>query len=378
MIPILRYLFFTAFLSIATSCAKEEGDTPDRMTTRTVMVYMAANNSLAAEAYKNINQMEEGFKAVDGKLIVYARLFGQQPKLYEIAHDTSPEIKSKVLKTYNDHDSSNPEIMKMVFADIKAYARAPSYAAILWSHATNWAPADLGQVSVRSFGDDNYSRMDVQQLKEALPANLDYLIFDACSMASVEVLYELRDVAPYILASPTEVLSVGMPYDQIYSLLYHEDVKMGLRGVAEAYVNYYKQKKGEEQSATFSLVDTKQMEQLAATTKALLTTYEYRLPAINRNAVQRMDLDQSSPVVAFDFIDLFEQQLSDEEIQPLYAAVDRVVVYKAHTDTFLGQPIRAFSGLSTYVPVAEEGHLKPFYQTLSWFDAAAYGLLFRW
>lgn len=375
---LLRYISFVFIFCVASGCTKDEDIIIEEPVARTVMVYMAANNSLAAEAYANLNQMEEGFSGIDGKLIVYARIFGQQPRLYEIIHDTSPEIKSKVLKTYADHDSSDPEMMKIIFADMMDLAPANSYAAILWSHATNWAPANLGQISVRSFGDDNFSSMDVQVLKEALPKGLDFLIFDACSMASVEVLYELRDVAPYILASPTEVLSVGMPYEQINALLYRSDVKSGLATIAETYVAYYKQKVGLEQSASFSLIDTRQMESLALATKELLTSYADRIPSLDREGVQRLDLDPSTPVAAFDFLDMFDRHFSEEELESLHAAVDRVVLYKAHTDSFLGQPIYAFSGLSTYIPVQEEDHLRVFYQTLSWSQNAGYSQLFWW
>jgi hypothetical protein len=52
---------------------------------RTVMVYMAANNSLASDTYTNLNQMEEGFTGIDGKLIVYARIFGQEPKYMKLS-----------------------------------------------------------------------------------------------------------------------------------------------------------------------------------------------------------------------------------------------------------------------------------------------------
>lgn len=375
---IIRYIGFLSIFCLASSCSKDEDSMVDGPVARTVMVYMAANNSLAANAYDNLNQMEEGFSDIDGKLIVYARIFGQQPRLYEIQHDNTPEIKSKVLKTYGDHDSSDPEMMKIIFADMMEAAPANSYAAILWSHATNWAPAALGRVGVRSFGDDNFSSMDVQVLKEALPKGLDFLVFDACSMASVEVLYELRDVAPYILASPTEVLSVGMPYEQINALLYQADVKTGLSAIAKQYVEYYGQKTGLEQSASFSLVDTRQMAQVAAATKQLFAAYPARVSAFSRQGVQRLDLDPSTPVAAYDFLDLFGRHFNEQELSSLRAAVDRAVVYEAHTDFFLGQPIRTFSGLSTYIPVPEENSLKSFYQTLSWSADAGYDRLFWW
>lgn len=372
----LIYLYSCIVLLYVTSCAKKEDDTIAPIASRTVMVYMAANNSLSSEAYQNLNQMEEGFVGIDGKLLVYARLFGQQPKIYEIQYDTSPEIKSKVLKTYSDHDSSDPEMMKIIFADMKGLSPSHSYGAILWSHATNWVPANLGKLGTRSFGDDHFSRMDVQQLQSALPQGLDFLIFDACSMASVEVLYELRDVAPYILASPTEVLSVGMPYHQINSLLFDRDVKHGLTAIAKAYVGYYQQKIGLEQSATFSLVDTKQLPGLAHKTAQLLSQNPQFLSAINRNNVQRLDLDPNTPVKAYDFLDLFEKHLPSDQLLSFKSAIDKAIIFKANTPTFLGKPITNFSGLSSYIPAPEESYLFPFYRTLAWYGDAGYNSLF--
>lgn len=374
----LIYFFFT--LLVVTSCSRDD-DSPsgnNAVATRTVMVYMAANNSLASDAYTNLNQMEEGFTGIDGKLIVYARIFGQEPKIYEIVHDTSPDIKSKVLKKYGDHNSSDPAVMKMIFDDMKSLAPANSYGAILWSHATNWVPANLGQLKTRSFGDDNSKSMDVQQLKSALPANLDFLIFDACSMASVEVLYELRNVAPYILASPTEVLSVGMPYHQIGRLLYTPDVKTGLTETAKAYVEYYRQKSGLEQSATFSVIDTKQLPLLAQETKKLLQNNPDVIAKISRTGVQRLDLDPNTPISAYDYTDMLDKYFPQEQLVSVKNALSKTVVYKANTSNFLGKPIAAFSGLSCYIPVEGEAYLAPFYKTLSWSQDSAYGMLLRW
>ena len=55
-------------------------------------------------------------------------------------------LKVKVLKKYGDHNSSDPAVMKMIFEDMKSLAPTNSYGAILWSHATNWVPANLGQL----------------------------------------------------------------------------------------------------------------------------------------------------------------------------------------------------------------------------------------
>lgn len=358
-------------------CSKSDDVIPENE--RTVMVYMAANNNLASDAVDNINQMEEAYQDIDGKLLVYARIFGSKPTLYEIVHDQSPEIKSKVLKTYSEHNSSDPLIMRMVFADLKNLAPSESYGAILWSHATNWFPADSYRPKTRSFGDDNFNSMDVQDLQYALPHDLDFLVFDACSMASVEVLYELKDVCPYILASPTEVLAVGMPYDQVGKHLFDSDVRIGLMNVAKAYHDYYQSKMGSLQSATFSLIDTHRLQDVAKASKTLLEHEQERLGGMSRQGVQRMDLDPTTPVIAFDMLDMFEKNFDGSApLNALKEAIADAVIFKTNTAAFLGQPIRKFSGLSSYLPVEQETEVASFYKTLSWTKVSGYDKLFYW
>lgn len=359
------WLFYTAIFTLS-SC---KDDLPSKRfisekSKRVVMLYMSANNNLAQEAYLNLNQMEEGYRHIDGKLLVYARIFGQQPKIYEIVADHSPQIVSKVLKTYPDHNASDPTIMKMVFSDMQDLASADSYAAILWSHATNWYPAAGRTIKVRSFGDDESRDMDIQDLKNALPKNLDYLIFDACSMASVEVLYELKDIVPFVLASPTEVISVGMPYQKVLPYLFKEDIKQGLQEVAQTYYNYYQAKEGLYQSATFSLVDMSYLNELAQlmktiNTNAALTNYKVE-------EVQRLDLDSNSPVKAYDFMDFLQHNYPTDAVYSIQKIFEKAIIYKVKTSHFLGSPIRNFSGLSCFVPTNEEKSVIDFYRILNW------------
>ena len=50
--------------------------------------------------------------------------------------------------------------------------------------------------------------MEIDDLAKGLPDDLfDFILFDACYMASVECTYELRNKAEYILASPTETMA---------------------------------------------------------------------------------------------------------------------------------------------------------------------------
>ena len=86
--------------------------------------------------------------------------------------------------------------------------------------------------------------MEVPQLAQALKAagQWQYVIFDACFMSSVEALYDLRSVAPYIVASPAEVMSGGFPYSTMVPLLLGKDnTPTSLENVCRAYMDIVKQ-----------------------------------------------------------------------------------------------------------------------------------------
>ncbi|WP_293930788.1 clostripain-related cysteine peptidase [Sphingobacterium sp. UBA6645] len=373
MFKIWLYRLFAVFiLAVLISCKKEPHEI---IAERTILLYMAANNNLAGNAYDNINQMEEGFRNIDGALIVYAKIFGQSPRIYRISYDNSREIKSAVLKSYPDHDSSDPKIMKMVMDDMQKLAPAKSYGLVLWSHASNWLPG-TSKLKTRSFGDDDGRTMDIKALKSALPTNLDFLVFDACSMASVEVLYELKDITPLVLASPTEIINTGMPYHQVLNGLFHDNIPSGLREVAIATYEYYNEKDGILRSATFSLIDMKQLEMLAETTKLLIS--EMNVKRVRRDGIQRLDLDRTSPISAFDFLDFGQRHLSFEAAKKLEEAIDKVVLFKIYTTHFLGVPLKKFSGLSCYIPDQHQYNYSRYYKSLNWTKKSGFNQLFWW
>lgn len=354
------------------SCGKES---VHPVSSKTVIVYISANNSLASNAFANINQMEEGFTGIDGKLIVYAKIFGQQPCIYEISHHTGPDIVSRKARVYNDHDASDPAVMKMVMNDIKSLYPAKTYGAIVWSHATNWLPKDAA-IALRSFGDDQGAKMDVQDLKTALPDNLEYLIFDACSMASVEVAYELKDKADYIMASPTEVLSVGMPYQLIAKYLFDVKAERGLQQMAGACYNYYMAQTGHMQSATYALIKTSELRSLAQSTKSLLYNHRFGYSDFRRTEIQRLDFDPRSLTAGFDFMDFLNKNFDTVYLTNIRSAFEKAVLYKVHTPAFLGKPINTFSGLSCYIPTAGNEWVHPFYRKLDWYNAAGFDQMF--
>ncbi|MDR0262294.1 MAG: clostripain [Sphingobacterium sp.] len=356
------FVVLCMLLVISLTGCNDKKDIVHEQDSRVVLVYIGANNNLVSDAYNSLNAMEEGMVGLDADVYVYAALAGTTPKIYKIVADQSPEIKSTIVKSYGDQDSANPEVMKQILLTMKEYAGSRPSGLVLWSHATNWLP-NVG-VKLMSFNEDRGNKTELRDLQTIIPSGLDFLMFDACSMASVEVLYQLRDKAKYTIASPAEVLSTSMPYDLVLKHLVDPDLERGLKSTASAYFNFYNQLTGLYQSATISVVNNAYWSDLAnnvhiALTKSPLTT-------IYRDNLQRLDFDDKSLSAGFDFLDFVNQNMLPADGEAIRSTVLRLVVYKANTRTFLGKPILKFSGLSCYVPNDLNKWIHPYYNTLQW------------
>jgi hypothetical protein len=217
--------------------------------------------------------------------------------LYELIEDGYGGYDRRELKDYSDvpdFNSLRPETMKGILADIRSLAPAEKYAISFGMHATGWIPTSLGGLTQRSsmqkfkpmlVKDYNVGitrnlggSMDIGQFTEALGGSqFDFIIFDACLMSSIEALYDLRSVAPYIIVSPAETPLHGFPYDTVVRRIFSD--WGNVQSVCEAFMEYYRTN---QPYAAISLIKTSQLEELAAATRAVIEsgTKPVDLPAI--------------------------------------------------------------------------------------------------
>lgn len=185
----------------------------------TVLVYMAADNDLSSFAVEDILQMESAVQAENLKLVVQVDLPVYGATRYLIKRNQSPGIGSTVLQELGTIDSGDPNQLKDFIR--WGFARYPSQhkMLIIWSHADSWyknpkyiAPdLDTGNVIGVANG----------ELSSALSAGpkLDILLFDACSMQSIEIVHTLRHYADIIVGSADQVPVQGFPYSEIVPIL---------------------------------------------------------------------------------------------------------------------------------------------------------------
>lgn len=364
----INILFLIVYTLISSSCDRSELPYSE-LSKKTIIVYMAADNDLSDDAIADIEEMKQGFPKTKNNLIVFADINGKPPYLLKIDRE-----KETVIKSYPELDSTDPTTLAEITKEVIRLYPAEEYGLILWSHGTSWLPAGA---TLRSFGKDvgsaNGSGMNIPELAKSLPVKFDFIIMDACLMGSVEVAYELKDNADFIIASSTETIANGFPYDKIIPELMEPVINY--QSIAKHYYDYYNNMSGAYRSATISVVNTHYLEALSHQLKLLFESNNAQVSLTDRESIQHLDIYEEQ--YAFDLLDFVKNIFTTTDVDDFINILNQVVIYKAHTPMFLSKyKIKTYCGLSSYIPDQEMERLNLYYKTLEWYNAAGIYNLF--
>lgn len=313
----------------------------------------------------------------------------------------------KTANTYPEHNSASAEVLGEVLREVKQLYPSPSYGLVVFSHSSGWLPeGSLGNPKLRATSPptpkggvvnssplggrgagailqsviiDNGSEMELPAFAEAIPDGmLDFIIFDACYMAGVEVAYELKDKARYVVASSAEVVSPGfIPVytTEALSLLFQP--KADLQGFCQRIEADYRKRQGDYGSLTLSLISTRGLDDLAAALNNKcfddndLKNKIGLTPTGGGTSIQAFD--RGGGTLFFDLADSYKELMTGEERTAFQAAIDGCVLWKAATPAFLpnygGFQVRAHCGLTTYLPQERYPKLNEAYKGLKWSQA---------
>ena len=355
-------------LSFLLSCNKVEEKT---LPQRTVLIYIAGDNSLSSFAEYNMGMIEEGCKDADldnGNIIAYIDTKNATPGLYQFRKDKNGSVSRILIKEYEEENSASPENLRSVITTVKEQFPSESMGLVLWSHGTAWFPSNLDSY-LRSFGQDGNNHMELDDLNYVLnDFHFDFILFDACYMASVEVVYALRNCTDYIIGSATEILAEGFPYNEITPMLLNADVT----GIADSFYNHYNQYSGISRSASVSIVKTSEIDNLADACRNILSKQtEESLYNIDLYQVQALEYLTWNNHKLYDMEDYLSQIANNEEYTNLKTAMDKAIIYKACTpENYFAKcgsiTIDKFSGLSIYAYQKNYPKLNDWYDQLEW------------
>ncbi|MDO5105502.1 clostripain-related cysteine peptidase [Capnocytophaga sp.] len=366
------------------SCNKSEYTQTELLPkSNAVFIYMIADNDLDFYATANINEME-AFAAQNpnaGSVYVYIDRAKNRktahPVLYQISADTTAKINSKILKVYPENNSANEQIFKNVLDEVFAITITKNEKLrrlVLWSHGSAWLLhssllTSNRATAVKSFGLDQtnmdggsfHSEMDIRKLASSLKGcHFDFLLFDACFMASIEVFYELKNNFDYIIASPTEVLASGFPYKEILGDMLAQQVNY--KNISQKYVSHFQQKKGILQSASAVVIKTDELDNFAKELK------KYVSDSKEINTANWLQYDQGNAGYLFDMGDFITHLQENQADNKLLDQFEKMRVAYHHTPYFFNTiPLAKSSGISVFIPKkTTKKEEYDFYKTFSW------------
>ena len=394
----VRYILAVVLSAVLfSSCINEEYEGPDPdLPVRTILVWLGGDNNLSDETGRKIEALRQGWTYTGNKCLIYqdsrdgARLLRLRGGCR-----TTPMPYVEIVREYGAENSASPATFARVLREVADEYPADSYGLIFFSHASGWLPAGTLQnpqkqrKRSRSIGVDDggtgRAEMEIAEFAAAIPDGMfDFIVFETCLTAGVEVAYELRGKSDYMLASAAEIVSPGFTpvYPSALRLLCNTAVetRTALEAFGHAWMNYVATNyTGARRSATLSLIDIDETSPLAARTQAALRTRSAEAPDLSR--LQHFDRPGSygdSPALPrfFDLDEWVEEVADPDEYEAFWAQLERTVVWKAATETFMagqnGFTVRRHSGLTTYVEQDAFPDLNQAYRRLSW-SGAVYG-----
>lgn len=308
-----------------------ESDPPVIDNELTILLYMPWTGSLTSEGLypyltENIESVctaIEGMKGMtDYRLMLFISESYNKSKLYEITYNESRvKCEKKQVKEYSGHEYTSVKGLTDILNEVKNHASAQNYAMVLGCHGTGWTFKDswhrypnyakstspsVGEESgvdipyqnydgvitpmhTRFFGsvsDISTFSTDIPTLAQAIAnagMKMEYILFDDCYMANVEVAYELRNVTDFLLASTSEVMAIGVPYYSMWASL--ASVTPGYVDAVSAFDRFYRDYV--MPYGTFSAIDCRQMDELATAMREINSRYKLSDEALH--SIQVLD-----------------------------------------------------------------------------------------
>lgn len=371
-------------VSLLVSCAKD-GVAQDSPRRQVLLVYLGGDNDLGGEAREKLEALRNGWSGdARQRIVIYIDRAGAGSELFEVATANTGGNTLRAVGDYGDENSASAAVFARVITDVRRLYPADSYRLLVFSHATGWLPPGAfddpygfgrntgngkGQIpSSRAVIRDGDSWMELTDFAAAIPDGLfDCIVFETCFMAGVEVAYELRHKAPWILASSAEIVAPGFTplYSTVQATLF-ADTPQELGEQAFRHVQTYSDYRN---SATYSLIRTSELEILADYVRRNCDPDR----TVDVSGIQRFDRKRTHNLF-FDFGDYYTRLLKPEaDPADLARIIGACVSWKAATPGFMNQQgglggftIESHSGLTAYIPHEQFVDLNHRYRNLQW------------
>ncbi len=380
----------------------------------TILAYLVANNNLDSDILANIGAMYDGLAAIEevATLLVYwdgKTSVGDNRSTHAILKyqtDGKGNINgipvldenyllddvldvAEVVKEYPEQLSTDKKVMTQVLKDMRSLISTPKVGLIAGSHASAWTNSIYLTSRSRSFGQDGSgtdNTMLITDMADAIKDSgitLDFLLFDACYMGTIEVCDAFQKVANYQIVSPLEIIAYGFPYEYAMKDLYEGTVE-GYTRICETYINYYQElyQSGQVAWGTITLVDSKEIISLTQLLKEQISQHADLLADYSVAHLQEYG-KRNGKYISFDLMQ-FVKDLNEGVLPELFQTqLDKTILYKGCLEyanpSYFNVDKANYCGLGMYIPNPATPKWNAYYKTTDWYSLLGWNQVsFNW
>lgn len=238
--------------------------------------------------------------------------------------------------TYRESPGKNPDRNKLLTFLKKSFSESKAKKAlVLYGHGDG--PTGLRDLKTA----------ELKKLLGELNIKLDIIWFDACFLANIEFLYELRKSSSYIIASEEAEFSAGMPFESLGELPAISSSQEAAVFLAKRFIESYSYLKNGEQthavstsSATISVIDNNEIETFTTLFKKAADVIK-KLPvrdqvALKNKLAKKYSMDEKSLIdlghLLIELRLLNKDQVIDQELTKLIRLLNIESVKKLKTN----------------------------------------------
>ena len=352
--PLLAIL---SILSFAACKDDNGGSVAPTMAEKTIFFYMpwtdsetSTENSLYSNFLTNIADVESGIIAQKGlgqnRVLVFISPSPTYSALLEIKY-TGGRCVRDTLKRYGNLDYTTPEGIAAILNDVKSNATAHQYDMIIGSHGNGWIPKGVDNYyRTRAFGGSTLRyQTNITDLAAGISRagmHMQFICFDDCYLAQVEVANDLRNAADYLIASTSEVLADGIPYNKVWK--YITPATPDYKKICETFYQHYISQT--YPYGTLSAIRCSEMENMAALMRNLNANHTFDAGKLG----DLQKLDGYGQTAFFDFADYVKKLCGGTPPPEFAAAIGRLVPYYSYTPKIYTS-LNAYNGGFNTVPV---------------------------
>ena len=387
----LSIIFIAAFIA----CQNDEEMPIDKYyqgeNQQTVLLYFPwSGNGSDAGIYKdiqhNISEIDAAIvkgRGMDGtSFLCFSAISPDSAFLYQIKYNKRTlQCDYDTIKTYVNLDYTSPDGVRQVMSDMKTFAPATNYGMVIGCHGMGWTlKSSIFKERRKYFGgityeDDNGTRTITEKyvtdindfVKGVADANVkfEYIVFDDCYMANVEVVFDMQAITRFFIASTSEIVSRGLPYSMIFNyLVATPDYEAIVNGFCDFYSSYY------APYGALAAIDCSQINKMAELVNLINANADYD----NLDIEKLQKLDGYKPTIFFDFADYVRNICQDNLLLQKFEQQLKLLVPYAKSTPYLysmqlrsAYLVKSFSGLTISEP--SKNALAANYYSTNWFIA---------